>query len=417
MDVIDPRIEQYVERLSSPHEDLLAELSAETADVLGMTQMLTGPVAGRFLELLVWFGRPQRVLEIGTFSGHSALAMAAALPEGGRIDACELDPERAAFAQRYFDRSPHGSKITLHVGPALETVNRLEGEFDLVFIDAEKEGYVGYYEAVLPRLTERGLIVADNTLAGGRVVEGERPDIADFNEHVAADPRSVQVVLSVRDGMTADPPRVGLVPGAVRRRRFSERLGQEADEMRSRAVVMVVLGVLLIALVRRVRKQEVIDRHDDDRGIGPGLGLRIGIRLGIGIGLRLRLGIGLRPSFASTKNCKELEGLAAKVSQSFQPNANGELDLSKEADALDALANAAPDDIKGDFKTFADAFKKFAKAYGDVKLKPGETPSAAQIAKLAAGVEVVQHGEAPAGDRSTWPPGAARTAASPRRAS
>ena len=122
MDVIDPRIEEYIERLSSPHEDLLAELSAETAGVLGMTQMLTGPVAGRFLELLVWFGRPQRVLEIGTFSGHSALAMAAALPEGGRIDACEIDPERAAFAQRYFDRSPHGSKITLHVGPALETI-------------------------------------------------------------------------------------------------------------------------------------------------------------------------------------------------------------------------------------------------------------------------------------------------------
>ena len=202
MDVIDPRIEQYVERLSSPHEDLLAELSAETAKELGMTQMLTGPVAGRLLELLVWLGRPQRVLEIGTFTGHSALAMAAALPDGGRIDTCELDPERAAFAQRYFDRSPYGAKITLHVGPAIETIEQLDGSFDLVFIDADKEGYVGYYEAVLPRLAERGLIVADNTLAGGRVVEGKRPDIADFNEHVAADPRSVQVVLSVRDGMT-----------------------------------------------------------------------------------------------------------------------------------------------------------------------------------------------------------------------
>ena len=202
MDVIDPRIERYVEELSSPHEDLLAELSAETADVLGMTEMLTGPVAGRFLELLVWFGRPKRVVEIGTFSGHSALAMAAALPEGGRIDACELDPERAAFAQRYFDRSPHGSKITLHVGPALESIAQLEGEFDFVFLDADKEGYVDYYEAVLPRLSKHGLIVADNTLANGRVIEGEGPDIADFNEHVAADPRSVQVILSVRDGMT-----------------------------------------------------------------------------------------------------------------------------------------------------------------------------------------------------------------------
>ncbi|MDX6477379.1 MAG: caffeoyl-CoA O-methyltransferase [Gaiellaceae bacterium] len=201
MDVVDPRIEEYVERLTSPHEPLLAELSEETARELGSTSMLTGPVAGRLLEFLVWVAQPRHVLEIGTFSGHSALAMAGALPEGGRIHACEIDPERAAFAQRYFDRSPHGSKITLHVGPALETIERLDGEFDLVFIDAEKEGYVGYYEAVLPRLAERGLIVADNTLSSGRVVDGS-PPIAAFNEHVAADPRSVQVLLSVRDGMT-----------------------------------------------------------------------------------------------------------------------------------------------------------------------------------------------------------------------
>jgi caffeoyl-CoA O-methyltransferase len=201
MDVVDPRIEEYVERFTTPHESLLSELSEETAKELGSPQMLTGPVAGRLLEMLVWFGQPKRVLEIGTFSGHSALAMAAALPEGGRIDACEIDPERAAFAQRYFDRSPHGSKITLHVGPALDTVNSLEGEFDLVFIDADKDGYGGYYDAVLPRLSERGLIVADNTLASGRVVD-EQPPIAAFNEHVADDPRSVQVVLSVRDGMT-----------------------------------------------------------------------------------------------------------------------------------------------------------------------------------------------------------------------
>jgi caffeoyl-CoA O-methyltransferase len=201
VDIIDRRIEEYVTRFSSPHEPLLAELSQETADELGSTAMLTGPVAGRLLELLVWFGRPRRVLEIGTFSGHSALAMAAALPDGGRIDACELDPQRAAFAQRYFDRSPHGSKITLHVGPAGETIERLEGEFDLVFIDADKEGYVGYYDAVLPRLSDRDLIVADNTLSGGHVVD-DSPPVAAFNEHVAKDPRTVQVILSVRDGMT-----------------------------------------------------------------------------------------------------------------------------------------------------------------------------------------------------------------------
>jgi len=200
-EILDQQLADYVERLTSPHEPLLAELSEETARSLGAEEMLSGPVAGRLLELLVWFGRPERVLEIGTFSGHSALAMAAALPEGGRIDTCELDPERAALAQRYFDRSPHGSRITLHVGPALESIAKLEGAFDFVFIDADKGGYVDYYEAVLPRLTERGLIVADNTLYSGTVVDGEGP-IVRFNEHVAADPRTVQVLLSVRDGMT-----------------------------------------------------------------------------------------------------------------------------------------------------------------------------------------------------------------------
>ena len=201
MDLIDPRAEEYAERMTTPHDALLAELSEETAGKIGMEQMLTGPLAGRFLEMLVWFGRPQRVLEIGTFTGHSALSMAATLPEGGRIDTCELDPERAAFAQRYFDRSPHGAKITLHVGPAIDTIERLDGSFDLVFIDADKEGYVDYYEAVLPRLSQNGLIVADNTLAAGRVLDGQ-PPIARFNEHVAADPRAVQVLLTVRDGMT-----------------------------------------------------------------------------------------------------------------------------------------------------------------------------------------------------------------------
>jgi caffeoyl-CoA O-methyltransferase len=201
MEITNPRVEEYAERLTTPHDPLLTELSEETARTLGSEQMLTGPVAGRLLETLVFVAQPQRVLEIGTFSGHSALAMAAALPEGGRIDACEIDPERAAFAQRYFDRSPHGSKITLHVGPAGETIDRLEGEFDLVFIDADKEGYVAYYDAVVPRLSAHGLIVADNTLWSGRVVDGEGP-LVQFNDHVAEDPRTVQVLLSVRDGMT-----------------------------------------------------------------------------------------------------------------------------------------------------------------------------------------------------------------------
>jgi hypothetical protein len=135
--------------------------------------------------------------------------------------------------------------------------------------------------------------------------------------------------------------------------------------MRSRAVVGVVLGVLLIALVAACGSKKSASGATTTTNATAGQASGSGAK-----------------SFASTKNCKELEGLAAKVSQSFQPNSNGELDLAKEGDALDALADAAPGDIKGDFKTFADAFKQFAGAYGDVKLKPGETPSADQIAKL-----------------------------------
>jgi len=163
--------------------------------------MLSGPIAGRFLEMLIWFGQPRRVLEIGTFSGHSALAMAAALPEDGRIDTCEIDPKHAEVAQRYFDCSPLGERIKLHLGPALETIDRLDGDFDFVFIDADKEGYVDYYEAVLPRLARHGLIAVDNTLYSGRVLEGDTP-ISRFNEHLRSDPRAVRVILSVRDGIT-----------------------------------------------------------------------------------------------------------------------------------------------------------------------------------------------------------------------
>jgi caffeoyl-CoA O-methyltransferase len=201
VDIVDPRIAEYVERMSSPHEPLLAAVDEETRRTLERPGMLTGPVAGRLLEMLVWVGRPRRILEIGTYSGHSALAMAAALPPDGRIDTCEIDPKHAEVAQRYFDQSPWRDRITLHLGPALETIERLDGELDLVFVDADKESYVDYYEATLPRLSERGLIVADNTLWSGEVLDGDVPVVA-FNEHVRADQRVAAVILTVRDGMT-----------------------------------------------------------------------------------------------------------------------------------------------------------------------------------------------------------------------
>ncbi len=198
---IDTRLQDYAETSSSPPGSLLVELSDETRRSLGSEQMLTGRVAGRFLEFLVWTSRPSRVLEIGTFSGHATLSMAAGLPPDGHIDTCELDPDRAAVAQSFVDRSPWASQVTIHIGPARQSIEALPGTFDLVFMDADKTGYIDYYEAVLPRLSPHGLIIADNTLHGGRVLEvGDA--IAAFNAHVAADPRSVQVLLTVRDGMT-----------------------------------------------------------------------------------------------------------------------------------------------------------------------------------------------------------------------
>ena len=203
--LVDEQIEQYAEEHTTAPTDLLARLADETRATMSSPQMLTGTIEGRFLELLVHASGATRILELGTFTGYSALSMAAALPEGGRIDTLDIEPKHAEVAQRYFDESPHGSKITIHLGPALETIERLEGEFDLVFIDADKENYESYYEAVLPRLSARGLIVIDNTLWSGRVLQPEDETtelIAALNDKIAADDRVVAVQLTVRDGIT-----------------------------------------------------------------------------------------------------------------------------------------------------------------------------------------------------------------------
>ncbi len=207
MDVIDERIEQYAEEHTTRPTELLDALAAETRATLAAPQMLTGPVEGRFLELLVFAAGARRVLEIGTYSGYSALSMAAGLPPDGRIDTCELEPRHADVARRYIAESQYADRITVHLGPALETVNRLEGPFDLVFVDADKTGYADYYEAVLPKLAERGLVVFDNTLQDGRVVDdpagGESTRaIVELNRRLRDDERVSVVLLTVRDGVT-----------------------------------------------------------------------------------------------------------------------------------------------------------------------------------------------------------------------
>ena len=205
--ILPPEIDAFAEQHTTPPDRLLVELSEETTATLPNPQMLTGPVEGRFLEMLVFASEAERVLEIGTYSGYSALSMARGLPPGGHIDTCEIDERHAAVARRYVGESPYADRITIHVGPALDTVTQLDGPFDLVFVDADKTGYDGYYEAVLPKLAPRGLIVFDNMLQSGRVVDAPDEDestraIVELNEKLRGDPRVVCVLLTVRDGVT-----------------------------------------------------------------------------------------------------------------------------------------------------------------------------------------------------------------------
>jgi caffeoyl-CoA O-methyltransferase len=204
-----PGIEEYAEAHTTPPPPYLAAVAAETRSdfAAGDSDMLVGTLEGRFLELLVYMSGARRVLELGTFTGYSALAMASALPAGGQLVTCEVDPARAAVAQRHIEASPLADRIELRVGPGLEAIRELEGPFDLVFIDANKEGYVDYYEAALPLLSERGVIAADNTLRSGDVLDESSHSVSldgirAFNEHVRNDPRVVSVMLTIRDGIT-----------------------------------------------------------------------------------------------------------------------------------------------------------------------------------------------------------------------
>lgn len=205
--LVPKKIEDYCLRHSSPRGKLLNQLERYTRRRVEHAQMLIGPHEGALLALLVRLAGARRILEIGTFTGYSALCMAQALPKTGRLVTCEIDPRHADIAQSFFDRSRHGRKITIRRGPALQTLADLPRatNFDFVFLDADKENYVNYYEAVLPRLRSGGLIVADNVLWSGRVLTPKKETdraVARFNKHVRRDPRVECVMLPLRDGVS-----------------------------------------------------------------------------------------------------------------------------------------------------------------------------------------------------------------------
>jgi len=202
---VPKEIEQYVSGHTSPASPLLEELERETIETMEDAQMLTGAVEGRLLQMLVKITGSVNVVEIGTFTGYSALMIAEGLPDNGELITCEISEEHAAFARRYFMRSPHGAKIRLKVGPALETLRGITDQSaDFIFIDADKTAYPLYYEESLRILRRGGLIAVDNALWSGQVLHPDDPDsrgVALFNEMVRKDPGVEKVMLTVRDGV------------------------------------------------------------------------------------------------------------------------------------------------------------------------------------------------------------------------
>jgi caffeoyl-CoA O-methyltransferase len=202
--LVPPPVEEYAQAHTERPAPIFQELREATYARMQSPQMQVGRMEGTFLRILVKLARARRVLELGTFTGYSALMMAEGLPDDGELVTCDIDQKAEAMARDFFARSPHGGKIQLRMGPALETLKTLQGPFDLAFIDADKQNYSAYYDAVVPLLRSGGLLVADNALWSGRVLQPRAADdhaLVAFNAKVAADARVEKVLLTVRDGM------------------------------------------------------------------------------------------------------------------------------------------------------------------------------------------------------------------------
>lgn len=209
MDIVNPLAEAYASRYTSPDDALLAEIAASTAATHAHAHMLSGHVQGKFLEMISCLLQPRRVLEIGTFTGYSAICLAKGLLKDGKIHTIELRDEDASVARANFNRSIAAGKIILHVGNALSIIPGLNETWDLVFIDADKVNYTQYYQLVLPMVRPGGLIIADNVLFHGQVLQSHTGGVSGknakaihaFNEYVLQDASVEKVMLTVRDGL------------------------------------------------------------------------------------------------------------------------------------------------------------------------------------------------------------------------
>lgn len=203
--IYDQNLESYLNQHSSTLTPLLDELERETHLKTLSPQMLSGKVQGVFLKMIAKLVNPMSILEIGTFTGYATLCLAEGLREGGKIHTIESNPEIVYIARKYFDLSPHVNNIKLHIGNAMEIIPMLDEKFDLVFIDADKENYLQYYYLVMPKMRSGGVIIADNVLWSGKVLEDKMDKktkaLHEFNVAVSQDERVENMILPLRDGL------------------------------------------------------------------------------------------------------------------------------------------------------------------------------------------------------------------------
>lgn len=208
-----PEVEAYAEAHSNNESEICRRLREETYRAMDCPQMVVGPLEGAFLKVMAMSVGAKRILEIGTFTGYSALCFAESLPDDGEVITCDIDPESTALAKKYWAESPHGSKIQLRLAPAMETLAEVTGSFDLIFIDADKANYVNYFQRALELIAPTGVILIDNVLWSGDVLKSPPPDsnteaIQELNRLIHAESRVSAVLLTIRDGIFLIKPKV-----------------------------------------------------------------------------------------------------------------------------------------------------------------------------------------------------------------
>lgn len=208
MHFLSQELEDYIEQHSQKEPELLAALNKETYQKVLLPRMLSGHFQGRVLSMIAKLIQPTNILEIGTYTGYSALCLCEGMQENGILHTIDIKEELIDFQRKYFDKSPWGTQIVQHLGEALEIIPTLDLKFDLVFIDADKENYIHYFKLIVPKMNKGGIILSDNVLWSGKVLEEIQPNdvstkiLQEYNHLLKTDPRIESVLLPIRDGLT-----------------------------------------------------------------------------------------------------------------------------------------------------------------------------------------------------------------------